>query len=56
MEKTKLLQRCSWARGGVMGGRNRAVPADTVDTLRGERKGDPQHKVVGTNVPKGEKC
>ena len=32
---------------GPRGGRKRAVPADTVDTLRGGRKGDPQHKVVG---------
>ena len=32
---------------GPAGGRNKTVPADTVDTLRGRRKGDPQHKVVG---------
>ena len=32
---------------GPRGDRKRAVPADTVDTLRGGRKGDPQHKVVG---------
>ena len=31
---------------GQRGGRKRAVPADTVDTLRGGRKGDPQQKVV----------
>ena len=31
------------------GGRKRAVPADTVDTLRGGRKGDPQQKVEGKN-------
>ena len=30
------------------GGRKRVVPANTVDTLRGERKGDPQHKCCGT--------
>ena len=35
---------------GPRGGRKRAVPADTVDTLRGGRKGDPQHKVVGKTV------
>ena len=32
---------------GPRGGRKRAAPADTVDTLRGRRKGDPQQKVVG---------
>ena len=32
------------ARGG---GRKNTVPADTVDTLRGGRKTDPQHNVVG---------
>ena len=40
---------CSWAREGG-GGRKRAVPAISVDTLWGGRKGDPQHKVVGTAV------
>ena len=34
---------------GPAGGRKTAVPADTVDTLRGGRKGDPQHKVEGKN-------
>ena len=29
--------------GGV---EQKSVPADTVDTRRGGRKGDPQHKVV----------
>ena len=38
---------CSWARGG---GRKRAVPAETVDTIRGGRKGDPQHKIIGKTV------
>ena len=32
------------------GARKRAVPANTVDTLRGGRKGDPQHKGVGKTV------
>ena len=31
-------------------GRKRAVPASTVDTRRGGRKGVPQHKVVGTKT------
>ena len=31
-------------------GRKRAVPAISVDTLRGGRKGDPQPKVVGETV------
>ena len=35
---------------GPGGGRKRAVPADMVDSLRGGRKGDPQHKVVGKIV------
>ena len=35
---------------GPRGGRKRAVPADTVDTLSGGRKGDPRHKVVGKTV------
>ena len=45
IKKTKLLQRCSWARGGCVG-RIGAVPSVTVDTLRGGRTGYPQHKVV----------
>ena len=28
----------------------RAVPANTVDTVRDGRKGDPQHKVVGKTI------
>ena len=35
---------------GPRGGRKRAVPAISVDTLRGGRKGDPQHRVVGKAV------
>ena len=35
---------------GPRGGRKRAVPADTVDTLKGRRKGDHQRKVVGKMV------
>ena len=35
---------------GPRGIRKRAVPAISVDTLRGGRKGDPQHKVVGNTV------
>ena len=30
----------------VRGGRKRAVPAINVDTLRGGRKGDPQHLML----------
>ena len=36
------------AAGG--GGRKRAVPALSVNTLRGGRKGDPTHKVVGETL------
>ena len=32
---------------GPIGGSTTAVPAISVDTLRGGRKEDPQHKVVG---------
>ena len=32
---------------GAAGGLNKTVPASTVDTLRGGRKGDPQHKCCG---------
>ena len=35
---------------GPRGGSTKAVPAISVDTLRGGRKGDPQHKVVGKTV------
>ena len=35
---------------GPRGGRKKAVPAISVDTLRGGRKGDPQHRVVGKAV------
>ena len=34
------------------GGRKKAVPANTVDTLRGGRKGDPRHKAVGKTLQK----
>ena len=46
---TTIIITCSWARGGE-GGRKRAVPAISVDTLWGGRKGDPQHQVVGKTV------
>ena len=32
---------------GPPGGRNKTVPAISVDTPRGRRKGEPQHKVLG---------
>ena len=32
-----------------MGDEHKVVPADTVDSLRGRRKGDPQQKVGRTN-------
>ena len=35
---------------GPRGGRKRAVPAISVDIVRGGRKGDPQYKVVGETV------
>ena len=38
---------------GPRGGRKRAVPADTVDTLRSRRKGDPQQTVAGKKKQEG---
>ena len=32
------------------GGRKRAVPAMTIDTVRGGRKGDPKHKCCGKKL------
>ena len=40
---------------GPQGGRTKkTVPADTVDTLRGRGKGDPQQTVVGQMVGGGD--
>ena len=36
--------------GPAAGSNKRAVPAISVGTLRGRRKRDPQHKVVGETV------
>ena len=41
---------------GPRRGRKRAVPAGTVDTLRGERKGDPQQKVGENKTVSSEDC
>ena len=39
---------------GPRGARKRAVPANTVDTFIGGRKGDPQHKVVKKDNTKSD--
>ena len=50
LKKTKNGDNNYRVPGAARGGRKRAIPANTVDTLRGGRKGDPQRKVVGKAV------